>query len=729
MKIDYPRSGRSGLTRFVPSWKQVLATVFTLGLLAVIAVIAILSYFWFTVEIPDENEVAQAQTTIVYWDDAKTEMARIGDTNRISVPLSEIPEHTQQAVLAAEDRDFFEHNGFAVRGFARAVWTNLRTGSSQGGSTITQQYAKNAFLTADKTYARKINELILSLKLEREMSKDEILNAYLNTIFFGRGAYGIQTAAEAYFGVDSQDLTLEQSAVLAAIINSPGTFSPESNMPRLKERYKYVLNGMVEMGSITEQEAKAAKKNFPEIQDRKRSQTYAGTTGYLLSMIEKEVLDAGFSERVLYGGGLRIVSTFNQQAQKAAVAAVENGAPTINAKGVRIGLASVEPGTGKIRAIYGGEDYLKSSLNNATQAIGQAGSTFKPFALVAAIRDGISPWSTWPGNSPTTVNGYTFQNYGNTSYGESVSLLYGTQQSINSVFVKLSSQVGVANVRDAARDAGIPKETNGWEESDNLTFVLGTASPHPLDVAGAYATFAARGKRAPNTTLQKIEAADGGTLYKFDGDTAKQTIEKSVADRLNWYLQSVVNSGTGRPALALGRPAGGKTGSTDDYKSAWFAGYTPQLATSVMFIKDDADGNPVSLRGTGGMYNFYGGGYPARIWTAYMQGALQGTEVAQFAAPEGSTGTGNGSTTTSRPGTATAHPTATPTPTGTKPTGTSSPTAQPTGGGTSTAKPTPTQTSATTKPPTQEPEPEDTTEPTESESPKAAATNSPTGNR
>ncbi len=635
MKIDYPRAGRTGARRFVPSWKLLLGSLVTGGLLLVGALVAVFTFAWFTVSIPDENAVAQAQTSIIYWNDGKTELARIGDTNRISIPLSQVPEHTQKAVLAAEDRSFYEHGGFSVRGFVRAVWTNLRTGSSQGGSTITQQFAKNAFLSADKTYTRKVRELVLSVKLESQMSKDEILQSYLNTIFFGRGAYGIQTAAESYFGVDAEDLTLEQSAVLASIINAPGYFSPENHMDRLKERYAYVLDGMLDMGSITQKQHDKALKNFPDIIKRDRSQTYAGPTGFLLTMVEHEALDKGISEEDLYGGGLRITSTFDKQAQEAAVAAVQAGAPTLNAKGVRIGLASVRPGTGEVVAIYGGADYLKNSLNNATQAIGQAGSTFKPFALVAATEQDISPWSSWPGNSPSTVNGYTFQNYGNTSYGSGVSLLYGTQNSINSVFVKLTSQVGVESVRQAALAAGIPKETTGWEESDNLTFVLGTASPHPIDVAGAYATFAAGGKKAPNTTLNRIENANGGLLYKRDKGAAVRTLDESVVNRVNWYLQSVVQNGTGRPALALGRPAAGKTGSTDSYMSAWFAGYTPELSTAVMFIKDDAKGNPVSLSGTGGMRQFYGGGYPARIWTSYMRGALAGQPVQSFALPAG----------------------------------------------------------------------------------------------
>ena len=282
--------------------------------------------------------------------------------------------------------------------------------------------------------------------------------------------------------------------------------------------------------------------------------------------------------------------------------------------------------------MYGGADYLKNPLNNATQAIAQAGSTFKPFALAAAAQAGIALDSQWPGNSPHTVNGYTFQNYANTSYGPSVSLLRGTENSINSVYVELENRVGVAAVRDMAVRAGIPATTTGWDTTDNLTFVLGTASPHTLDVANAYATFAARGVRATPTMLRTVGTADGRTLYTTT-TTPEPTIDENTADLVNHALQSVVTDGTGRPAQALGRPVAGKTGSTDDYLSAWFAGYTPQLATAVTFSKDDKAGNPVSLSGTGGMPQFYGSGYPARVWTAYMIGALEGTPVQQFTNP------------------------------------------------------------------------------------------------
>ena len=335
---------------------------------------------------------------------------------------------------------------------------------------------------------------------------------------------------------------------------------------------------MVDQGWLTPQQRDEALGTFPEVLKRRTGQTFAGPNGYLLAAVKTEVLAKGFTEDQVDAGGLRIVSTFDKRAQKAAVAAVKEAGPATGAKRLRIGLASVVPGSGEVVAMYGGADYLRNPLNNATQAIAQAGSTFKPFALAAAAQAGIALDSQWPGNSPHTVNSYTFQNYANTSYGPSVSLLQGTENSINSVYVEVENRVGVAAVRDMALRAGIPQTTTGWDTTDNLTFVLGTASPHTLDVANAYATFAARGVRATPTMLRTVGTADGRTLYTTT-TTPERTIDENTADLVNHALQSVVTDGTGRPARALGRPVAGKTGSTDDYLSAWFAGYTLQLAT------------------------------------------------------------------------------------------------------------------------------------------------------
>jgi membrane peptidoglycan carboxypeptidase len=584
--------------------------------------------------VPSPNELATSEATVVYWADGKTELGRLGDSTRRSVPLSDVPVDVQHAVLAAEDRTFYEHGGVSPLGIGRAVLNNLTGGSTQGGSTITQQYAKNAFLTQQRTWDRKLKEAMLAFKLETLVSKDEILANYLNTIYFGRGADGIEAASIAYFGIPASELTLEQGAVLAAIINSPSGLAPESNLDGLKGRWNYVLDGMVDQGWITQGQRQDAV--FPKIKKQKAKDRLGGQTGFMLTMVEKQLLDLGFDETEIQRGGLRITSTFDRKAQKAATAAVHKVGPKSGTEGLRIGLAAVRPGTGEVVAIYGGANFIDDQINNATRAFAQAGSTFKPFALAAATEQQVPLSSIWPGDSPATVDGYTFSNYGDKSYGP-VTLLQATENSINSAYVTLESSIGVDAVADAAVRAGVPPDTPGMDlDNLDLTFVLGTASPSGLDMANAYATFAASGARATTSVVKEVVGSNGGLLFQLK-PTTESAFEAGIADTVTYALAKVVTDGTGATAQALGRPAAAKTGTTDDNKSAWFVGYTPQLATAVLMAKEDADGIPVSLSGTGGLSTVTGGSYPAAIWTAFMAAALEGLPVEKFPPPPAGT--------------------------------------------------------------------------------------------
>jgi membrane peptidoglycan carboxypeptidase len=584
--------------------------------------------------VPSPNELATSEATIVYYADGKTELGRLGDSTRRSIPLDEVPIDVQHAVLAAEDRTFYEHGGVSPLGIGRAVLNNLTGGSTQGGSTITQQYAKNAFLTQQRTWDRKVKEALLAFKLETLVSKDEILANYLNTIYFGRGADGIEAASIAYFGIPASELTLEQGAVLASIINSPSGLAPESNLDGLEARWNYVLDGMVDQGWITPKQRRNAE--FPKIRKQKAKDRLGGQTGFLLTMVEKQLLGLGFDETEIQRGGLRITSTFDRKAQKAATAAVRKVGPKSGTEGLRIGLAAVRPGTGEVVAVYGGANFIDDQINNATRPFAQAGSTFKPFALAAATEQQVPLSSIWPGDSPTTVDGYTFSNYGDKSYGP-VTLLQATENSINSAYVTLESSIGVQSVADAAVRAGVPAETPGMDlDNLDLTFVLGTASPSGLDMADAYATFAARGARAATSVVKQVVGSNGGLLFQLD-PTTQPAFDSDIADTVNYALGKVVTDGTGATAQALGRPAAAKTGTTDDNKSAWFVGYTPQLATAVLMAKEDADGIPVSLSGTGGLATVTGGSYPAAIWTAFMAAALEGLPVEDFPPPPAGT--------------------------------------------------------------------------------------------
>lgn len=620
---NYPRKDKSGLMRFIPSLKQVLSLAFLGFGLAVIA----LAISVRLISVPEASEISTAQTTILYYDDGLTELGRLGEANRVSVEFDQIPLLTQQAMLAAEDREFYEHGGFSIRGISRAVVTNLigATGAG-GGSTITQQYAKNAYLTQERTITRKLRELVLSIKLETIVSKDQILNDYLNTIYFGRGAYGIETAANQYFGKSVSQLDVSQSAVLASIVQAPNGLSPEENLAGLTSRWNYVLDGMVAKGWISQEERTSI--TFPDIKPNEQVNVFGGPQGYLIEQVRQTMYENGITDDQINRLGLRVITTFNKIAQDAMITAVNEEGPTENIDGLRIGVASIRPETGEVVAIYGGSDYLENQFNNATQMIGQAGSTFKPFALAAGLENDVTLATTFSGKNKTKVGTYEVVNYGDKSFGERITLLKATEDSVNSAYVELADSVGLETVFNSAKRAGIPADAVGMEP--NLAFTLGTASPHVIDIAAAYATFASRGLQVSPSYIQSITTSSGEILYKLNPKPV-QAFSTDIADTVNYALQKVVTSGTGKAAKALGRPVAGKTGTTNDNKSALFAGYTPELATAVMFVKDGPDGQPMTLSGTGGMTSVTGGSYPARIFTAYMKIALRDFPVQKFA--------------------------------------------------------------------------------------------------
>lgn len=609
--------------RFIPSIKQVLALAFLGFGIAVIA----LAFAVRLISVPQPSQIATAQTTILYYDDGVTELGRLGEANRVSIDFYQVPLQTQQAMLAAEDREFYEHGGFSIRGISRAVVTNLiGAAGAGGGSTITQQYAKNAYLTQERTISRKLRELVLSIKLETLISKDQILQDYLNTIYFGRGAYGIETAANQYFGKSVSQLEISESAVLAAIVQAPNGLTPEENLGRLTSRWNYVLDGMVEKSWISQEERSSI--TFPEIRPYERINVFGGPQGYLIEQVRQIMYETGITDDQINLLGLRVITTFNKVAQDAMIAAVNEQGPTENIEGLRIGVASVRPETGEVVAMYGGADYLENQLNNATQMIGQAGSTFKTFALAAGLENDVSLATTFSGENKTMVGTYEVVNYGNKSYGERITLLKATQDSINSAYVELADMVGPETVFNAAKRAGIPADAVGMEP--NLAFTLGTTSPNVVDIAAAYATFASRGLQVAPSYIQSITAGSGDILYKLNPKPV-QAFSTDIADTINYALQEVVQVGTGKAAKALGRPVAGKTGTTNDNKSALFAGYTPELSTAVMFVKDGPDGQPMTLSGTGGMRSVTGGSYPALIFTSYMKGALRDLPVQKFA--------------------------------------------------------------------------------------------------
>jgi len=611
--------------------------IFASGIGFILAVLGF-AYAYFTVSIPDANSFVNSQSTIIQYADGQ-EIGRLGSENRTVVKLANIPLHVRQAVMAAEDRNFYTQSAVSPVGIARALFNNLKSGTlnGQGGSTITQQYAKTAFLTPERTITRKVKELIIAIKLQNQMSKDDILESYLNTIYFGRGSYGIQTASEVYFGKSVSNLSVSQAAILASILRSPGYYDPsysKENATRLEARWKYVIDGMIAKEWLTKTDA--AKLTYPVTRDRVTSGALAGPKGYVISWVVHELAKLGFSEAQLQTGGYVIKTTLEKKNQVAAVRAMDGRGPKNAPESFHAALVSIRPGTGEIVALYGGKDYLVTQLNGATQSITQAGSGFKPFALIAALEQGIPLTSIWNGESPQVFDDvgkpYPVFNYGNEQEGE-IDLLAATAHSINTIFVPLGIKAGLDNVVDVARRAGIPS-TVALMPTPSIS--LGVASPHVIDMASAYATFAANGTYATPFIIKEVLGANKGVLYEGK-IKAQQAFQPDVMADLTYALEQVTQYGTGGAAASgVGRPIAGKTGTTTDNASAWFNGYTVEFATTVAMFRDDAT---QSLNGIGGNYAFTGGTFPAQVWNSYTKLAQKGMPATSFPEPANIGGT------------------------------------------------------------------------------------------
>ncbi|SDU20695.1 transglycosylase domain-containing protein [Jiangella alkaliphila] len=620
------RAGRPKRTgwRRVVNWKVFGFTVLGMFLLGAGAI----GVAFAMIDVPEPNDFSTSESTIVYWDDGETELGRFSAENREIVGIEEIPETLQQAVVAAEDRTFYENDGFSVTGMLRAGWDSLSgSASAGGGSTITQQYVKNYYLTQDRSYTRKLRELVISVKIDQDVDKDQILGDYLNTIWFGRGTYGVQTASRSYFGVDVADLDLAQSAALAAILRSPTRYDPTlgpENAERFAQRFQYVIDGMVTTGAIDQATADATVP--PEVLPEQQVNRYGGPNGYLLMMVRDELLAMGYDEQEIETGGLRVTSTFNTQAQSAAIQAIQDERPTEDADGVHIGLAAVRPGDGAVVAVYGGPDAVEQSYNDAVDAIPQAGSTVKPFVLAAGLEDGYSLRSTFWGNSPFDPPelGPPVNNQGNEDYGRNVSLERAMESSVNTAFVDLAMEMGPEKVVDSLVRAGFPDDEQ-LSANLNPRVAIGIGGVSALNMANSYATLASQGLHSDTTTIQQIVDRDGAVTHELQA-AGERVFEEDVTADVTYALTETVDGGTAEVARDLDRPVAAKTGTHDDL-TAWFSGYTPQLAASVVYFRGDGT---ESLDGVGGMDHFSGGAYPGRTWTAFMDAALEGMPEEDF---------------------------------------------------------------------------------------------------
>ena len=632
-----PRRGRHGkLKKFL--WGM-LVTILSLAIIAVIGVFVAYE----RTELPDPNHDFQTNTSFIYYRDG-SRLGSFSVQNRQSIPYESMPKDLRNAVVSAENRTFWTDPGISVKGMVRAAWAIARGGEMQGGSTITQQYIKVLYLSQERTMSRKFKELLLAVKMGKEVSKQDILAGYLNTIYFGRGAYGAQAAAKAFFYTDASKLTLSQSAVLAAVLNSPANFDPNGGVAareRLLQRYRYVLDGMLEAGNITpaqHDEAYRQLPKFPKVPDYNR---WAGTDGYLMKMVHDELIARGFSDQQIKGGGLKVMTTLDRNDQKAAVAAGQKykriagrNAGSKGAENLHPALASVDVKTGGVLAIYGGDDYISNTRNWARTPRPSA-STFKTYAAVAGMRHGFSLRSRLEGDAFTPDGDTTeVRNENNRNYG-TVSMRRAIAKSINTAFVDMVSRMkdGPKDVVQAANAAGVPKGT-GWDLNNRIA--LGTAEVSPLAQAGGYATIANDGKKATPHVVGKVVDQSGKVVYQAP-KPSKQTIEADISHDVSYALQSVVEEGTGRIVADFDHHVAGKTGTSgvgDGVTAAWFVAYTKQISTAVMFVAGDSGNENLDPYAREGATGFHGGDYPARTWRDYMETAMKGMPDESFADPD-----------------------------------------------------------------------------------------------
>jgi penicillin-binding protein 1A len=571
-------------------------------------------------EIPklDPSRQRHEVNTRIYDSTGKRILAVLrGNENRVLVEYGDIAPVMKQAIIAIEDRRYFEHRGVDVRAIGRAVWADVsEKGVVQGGSTITQQFIKNTYIKNQRSIGRKLREAALAWQLEQQWSKKKILTAYLNTIYFGNGAYGVDQAALTYFGHHAKRLTLAESALLAGLPADPSRYDPVTNRKAARARRETVLRTMLELGSISPKQFEAANRT-PLPADVRPPDT-RGPGGYFTNYVIQQLVDE-YRTRGVYGGGLEVKTTLDLNLQKIGHRAIARWLKDEN--GPAAALVAIDPRDGAIKAMIGGSNFRESQFNLAVQGERQAGSAFKPFVLAAALKEGISTATEFTSKPITIPLGdklWSVSNYEDAYLGPT-DLETATIHSDNAVYAQLTALVGPHNVRRMAQRLGIKSEL-----SDYFAIGLGAEAVNPLEMARAFSTFANGGRRIDgsifgNRPRAVVSVAKEGERAKPNKVVQRPVLDEERAKLVNQILQKVVTSGTGRKAALSDRPVAGKTGTTENYGDAWFVGYTPQLAVAVWVgyannltpMLTEYDGEPVA-----------GGTFPALIWKSFIEQAL-----------------------------------------------------------------------------------------------------------
>ncbi len=609
---------------------HLLAYLLGISLLLTLFIGSVL-FLFISLDIPDLASFASytPPTTSIILDDRGNTIARISKQNRFVVPISRMPEQLPKAFVAAEDARFYQHKGVDAWSILRAFVNNLRSGArGQGGSTITQQVARSLLLSREKTYTRKIKEAVLAYRIDNTLSKDEILQIYLNEIYLGAGAYGVEAASQTYFDKHVWELNLAEVALLAGLPQAPSRYSPFRHFKLAKKRQAYVLNRMAEEGLISPTAARKAYRQpllwGPEVQ-------YPEENEYFIQQV-KNYVENKYGHELLDSGGLQIFTTLNQNLQKAATTAVKLGitkwairqnAAAEKKPSPQAALVAIEASTGEIKAMVGGTSFEESQFNRATQAIRQPGSAFKPIIYAEALHQGFTP-ATLITDEPIKLQGaspgeiWEPQNFSGKFYGPTT-LRDGLIYSRNIVTIKLLQEIGVYSVIQLARDMGIKSPL-----ASNLSLALGSSDLSIIELTAAYEVFANQGKYREPTFITRIEDSQGNTLENHHTPPV-QILDESTAYQVTHLLKGVIKEGTGQSVRGLGVPAAGKTGTTDQNMDAWFIGYTPEIVTGVWVGYDQK----MSL-GKGET----GGKAAAPIWLDFMEKALDIYPSAEFPVPD-----------------------------------------------------------------------------------------------
>ena len=577
-----------------------------------------------------------AQTSKVYDLDGKLITEFHAEENREIIPFSAMSENIKHAIIAIEDKRFYEHQGVDYVRIIGAAIADIRAGElAEGASTITQQVVKNIYFSPEKTWRRKINEALIAIQLERNYTKDKIIEMYLNTIYFGTGTYGIEKASEIYLGKNASDLSIAEAAMLAGMVQAPEIYSPFNNIESAKYRRDHVITQMYEQGFIDSKEYLGALAEPIETNGSGNNMISGQSSNkiapYFIDFVKQQLYEQKFNDYDVFKGGLRIYTTLDLDLQNKAQEAVtavfpEKIAPSYS-------LICADPSNGYIYALIGGKDYKESKFNIATQGKRQPGSVFKTLVLMESVRQNISSRNEFDPNGPLTIDmeegpDWIVNNYADQQFGEKMSIADATTNSVNVVFAQLIMQVGAENVESLCSEMEI------YDIGNNPAIALGglEIGITPMDVSKVFSTLASGGVYHKPVSILKITDAQGNILYQYDPDIElgnKRILKESVSYYITGILKSVIDSGTGRGAN-IGRPSAGKTGTTSGYKDAWFAGYTPELVTVVWM------GNPESSEPMEPINDrvVVGGTYPADIWREFMTLALADRPINDFAKPE-----------------------------------------------------------------------------------------------